>query len=135
MKSVPSVKKYMTTVPHTVGAEQFLAKAQQLMQKFQIRHLPVLRGGSLVGIVSDRDIALIETLSDVNPNKVCVEEAMSPVVYTASPDSPFSEVVAEMASHKYGSAVIVDQGHVVGIVTTTDVCRALSEMLKTRLVH
>jgi acetoin utilization protein AcuB len=125
----------MTTVPHTIGAEQFLVKAQQLMQKFQIRHLPVLRAGNLIGIVSDRDIALIETLSDVDPNKVRVEEAMTPVVYTASPDAPLDEVVDEMAKHKYGSAVIVDNSHVVGIITTTDVCRALSELLKTRLVH
>jgi acetoin utilization protein AcuB len=67
MKSIPTIQKYMTPMPHTIGSDQSLQKAHELMREFKIRHLPVLKGGKLVGILTDRDIALVETLKDVNP--------------------------------------------------------------------
>jgi acetoin utilization protein AcuB len=48
-KAIPSVQKYMTTSPHTVGADQTLAHAHSVLREHRIRHLPVLRGGQLVG--------------------------------------------------------------------------------------
>lgn len=132
-KAIPAIKKYMSTSPHTIGHDQPLAKAHKLMQEHAIRHLPVLDAGKLVGMLSDRDLHLIETLRDVDPNDVLVEEAMSTVLYTVMPDTPLDEVAAEMADMKYGSAVVLDHGKVVGVFTTIDGMRALSELLGTRL--
>ncbi len=132
-KAIPAIKKYMSTSPHTIGHDQPLAKAHKLMQEHGIRHLPVLDAGKLVGMLSDRDLHLIETLRDVDPNEVLVEEAMSTVLYTVTPDTPLDEVAAEMADNKYGSAVVLDHGKVVGVFTTIDGMRALSELLGTRL--
>lgn len=132
-KAIPAIKKYMSTSPHTIGHDQPLAKAHKLMQEHGIRHLPVLDAGKLVGMLSDRDLHLIETLRDVDPNDVLVEEAMSTVLYTVVPDTPLDEVAAEMADMKYGSAVVLDHGKVVGVFTTIDGMRALSELLGTRL--
>lgn len=123
----------MSTVPHTIGADQTMAAAHETMRKHQIRHLPVLSASRLVGILSDRDLHMVETLRDVDPERVRVEEAMSQEVYAIRPDAPIDEVVKEMARHKYGSAVIVDNDHVVGVFTTVDACRAFSEMLHTHL--
>jgi CBS domain-containing protein len=53
--------------------------------------------------------------------------------YAVSPDSPLDEVVATMAQHKYGCAVVMQNGKLVGIFTTVDVCRAFAEMLHGRL--
>ena len=78
-------------------------------------------------------LALIETLKDVDPEKVLVEDAMSTGVYTVSPDSPIDEVVSEMAAKKYGSAVVLQNNRVVGIFTNVDVCTAFSELLHSRL--
>lgn len=104
-----------------------------MMREYNIRHLPVLDGGRLAGIITARDIALVETLRDVNPDEVTVEDAMSEDVYTVSPDAPLDEVVGEMASRKYGSAVVMHNQKVVGIYTTVDVCSTLSDLLHTRL--
>jgi acetoin utilization protein AcuB len=103
------------------------------MRDNKIRHLPVLSGGSLVGLVSIRDIHLIETLKDVDPNNVRVEDAMSQEVYVISPESQLDEVVEEMAAKKYGSAIVEQNGKVVGIFTVIDALLALSELLNTRL--
>ena len=58
----PLIRDYMTESPHSIGANQTLATAHEMMRAHQIRHLPVLRAGKLVGIVSQRDLYLVETL-------------------------------------------------------------------------
>lgn len=132
-KSIPTIQKYMTTSPHSVGKDQTLAQAHRFLRDERIRHLPVLDGGTLVGMVTERDLALIETLEGVDATKVTVEDAMSTEVYSVSPDAPLNEVVLEMAEKKYGSAVVVQNHKVVGIFTTVDACRALGELLASRL--
>jgi acetoin utilization protein AcuB len=123
----------MTTTPHSIGGEQTLETASRMMREHHIRHLPVLHGGKLLGVLTDRDLKFIEAFRDVDVRKVLVEEAMSGEPYTVSPDAPLDEVVGTMAAEKYGSAIVVDNQHVVGIFTTVDACRALSELLGTRL--
>lgn len=132
-KPIPTIQKFMTTSPHSIGVEQPLSKAHAVMRELAIRHLPVLHGGRLVGMLTDRDLHLVESLVGVDPTKVKVEEAMAPMVYSVGPDAPLDEVVSTMAEHKYGSAVVMQNEKVVGIFTTVDVCRALAELLHTRL--
>lgn len=132
-KPIPTIQKHMTTSPHSIGIDQPLSRAHGFMREHRIRHLPVLAGGKLVGILTDRDLHLVETLNGVDPEKVLVEEAMSSTVYAVAPDAPLDEVVSTMAEHKYGSAVVMQNSHVVGIFTTVDACRTLAELLHTRL--
>ncbi len=132
-KPIPPISKYMTTTPHTIGVDQTLATAHRLMREHHFRHLPVLQGGRLVGMVTERDLALIETLKDVDPTKVTVEDAMTPAPYTVAPTAVLDEVVATMAEHRYGSAVVVDNNHVVGVFTTVDAMVAFADLLHSRL--
>jgi acetoin utilization protein AcuB len=132
-KPIPTIQKYMTTSPHTIGSDQTIAKAASVMSEYHIRHLPVLRGGRLLGVISDRDVKLVESFRDVDPNKTTVDEAMTEQPYAVEPDAPLDEVVRTMAEKKLGSAVVMQNHKVVGIFTTVDVCRALSELLQTRL--
>lgn len=116
----------MTHAPHTIGQEQPVARAHEMMREYKIRHLPVLHGGKLVGIVSLGDLHLLETLEVIDTSKVTVEEAMTADVYTASPETKLAEVVEHMIEHKNGSAVIVDKhGKVSGVFTTIDALRVL----------
>lgn len=134
-KAIPSIQKYMTTSPHSIGGDQTLATAERMMHEHRIRHLPVLSGGKLRGLLTDRDLKLVETFRDVDPAKLTVEEAMTEQPYAVSPETPLDEVVSTMAGGKFGSAIVVQNGHVVGIFTTVDACQALSDLLKTRLQH
>lgn len=135
MKSIPAVQKYMTHVPKSIGYDQTIAQAREVMQSLRARHLPVLDGGKLVGILSDRDINLVLQFNDVDPKTLKVEEAYTPDPYFTAPTTPLNEVVAHMADKKFGCAIIVDNGKVVGIFTETDAYKALAELLETRLKH
>jgi len=132
-KAIPTVQKYMTTSPHTIGEDQPMTVAHRMMREHHIRHLPVLRGAKIVGLVSDRDLNMVETLQDVDPRKVLVSEAMTQDPYLVSPDAALDEVVLSMAEKKYGSAVVIQHERVVGIFTTVDACRAFADLLHTRL--
>jgi acetoin utilization protein AcuB len=134
-KSIPPVRTFMTALPHTIAAHQTMQTAHKMMRMYQVRHLPVLGEGGLVGLVSAGDLHLIETLKDVDPAKVPVEDAMTQDVYTVRPDTPIDEVVMNMAERKLGSAVVVDHDKVVGIFTTVDACRAFADTLHTRLAR
>lgn len=119
----------MTRNPHTIGHDQPLSAAHRLMREYDIRHLPVLDGGRLVGVVSQRDLHLIESLKDVDPDQVLVSEAMSTEVFSVSPRTTIRKVVTDMATHKYGSAIVVEGDKVVGVFTTMDALGVLSGVL------
>ena len=102
MDKTAPIADFMTSMPHTVGSEQTITFAQQLMEKHGVRHLPVLHGGELYGIVSDRDLGMIAGLNEVNPDITTVEEAMTQEAYTVSKDTPLFAVLEEMLEHKYG---------------------------------
>ena len=125
-----TVRKHMTLSPQVVSSGQTLAQAHQLMRERNVRHLPVVDDGRLVGVVSQRDLYLLETLKGVDQGAETVEEAMSPEPFAVSPDAPLDEVALAMAEHKHGSAVVVDQGVVVGLFTTVDALRALAALLR-----
>jgi len=133
MKQIPQIQKYMTTTPHTIGSDQALEKAKELMADLHVRHLPVLEDGKIVGVISDRDLSLISSFRDVDLKKTLVKDAMTTQPYTVSPEALLDEVVEEMAEKKYGSAIVLDGGKVVGIFTAVDGLSALAELLKTRL--
>ena len=95
------------------------------MRKHNIRHLPVLDGGALVGIVSDRDLRLVESVAGTTTRGTLVEEAMTPEPYIVEADTPLRDVVEKMVDHKLGCAVVTERGKVAGIFTTIDALRAL----------
>ena len=119
----------MTRTPMLIGIEQTMSAAHDLMRSNGIRHLPVLHGGKLVGIVSLRDLHLVETFRDVDPDEIRVEEAMTQDVYAVEPKTPLKDVVSEMAQRKLGSAVVIDGSKVVGVFTTTDALDTLAGVL------
>jgi acetoin utilization protein AcuB len=120
------ISEFMTKSPHTIGAEQTLATAHALMREHGIRHLPVLHGGKPVGMVSLRDLHLVETLSDVDPEQVPVEDAMSTDLYLVGPEAPLPEVARAMLERRVGSAVISHGKQILGVFTTSDALRILA---------
>jgi acetoin utilization protein AcuB len=131
-KSEPTVQKYMTCQPHSVEEATSVADVQKLMSGLSIRHLPVLRDGKIVGIVSDRDVKNALGLLGASPEKLIVRNIEHESPYQVSPDALLHQVTGEMAEHHYGCAIVVQNGKLVGIFTTVDACRALSDILQQR---
>ena len=121
------VRDYMTSPAITVDERESVARAHSMMRDRGIRHLPVTRDGQLVGVVSERDIFLLLSLHGLNAENEPVEEAMTEVPFTVHPDDPLALTARAMARGKFGSAVVVDDGHIVGILSVVDVLSGLAD--------
>lgn len=119
----------MTPSVHTISMESTLPQARELMEKHDIRHLPVLDGSKLVGLISDRDLARMEGFPMVDFNLVSVPDAMSDEPYVVSPETPAIEVIGTMRDKRYGSAIVTVGDAVVGVFTTTDALRVLADSM------
>lgn len=130
MSRVPlTVENYMTSVLVVVGREETIAEATRRMRLHEVRHLPVVEGGKVVGIITQRDIHLIQSLCAAEPHETLVEEAMVHDVYTIEAEDDLRRVAAHMAEHRLGSAVVAHNGKLLGIFTATDALRALAAVL------
>ena len=128
---MPILARYMTRNPQTIARGATMAEAHRVMRAHQIRHLPVVDGTRVVGVVTLSDLHLLETLPGVSPDEVAVEDAMSSDVYIASASDELPDVVDRMASAKIGSAVVLDaDGSLIGIFTNIDALRALADILR-----
>ncbi len=134
-KAIPNVQKYMTNVPKSIPAEKTISQAMEMMREFHIRHLPVMKGESLVGVLTDRDIKLATSFEKVDPGSLTVDDACTFDPYVTSPHAPLNEVAAHMAEKKYGCALVVDNKKLVGILTEVDLYRALTDVLENRIKH
>lgn len=132
-KPIPQIKKYMTTVPFSIGKDASLSEASTLMHKNQIRHLPVLSNGKIEGILSNSDIKLIQSLNGVELDKLKVSDCYTSNPYMVTPETLLDVVLDEMAEKKYGCVLINDNEHLVGIFTWVDALRATKTLLETRL--
>lgn len=124
-----TVGDYMTPSPHCIGVDQPLERAREWMREMGVRHLPVRDGGQLVGVLSERDVALVGLLAPSQLGTTAVEEAMTPIPYCVTAETPLAEVTKHMAARKLGSAVVMDGNEVVGVFTTSDALEALSRAL------
>ena len=129
-----TIRELMTGGLITVHREIPVLEARDLMVKERIRHLLVTDvGGALVGIVTDRDIRLnlpsqATSLSvwEINHllTKLTVGQVMTQSVITIGPDRPARDGAQLMLEHKIGALPVLDGGHLVGIITETDIVRA-----------
>jgi acetoin utilization protein AcuB len=128
------IRELMTGGPITVRPETSVQQARDLLAKERIRHLPVTGPGRvLAGIVTDRDIRLnlpsrATTLSAQEIthllSRLTVGEIMTRSVITIGPDRPAREGAQLMLDHKIGALPVLDDGHLIGIITETDIVRA-----------
>lgn len=134
-----SVRERMSTSVTTVRPETPLAGAAALMRERKIRHLPVVdRGSRLVGIVTARDLrqALFAPAVQVEStdlrsvlDSLSVSDVMIRGVVSVRADTPIRDAARLMHERRLGALPVVEGGRLVGILTETDVLRALQEML------
>ncbi len=131
----------MTAYPVTVTPQATIAEALDLMRDLDIRHVPVVDGGALVGMLSDRDLAYLNVgalLTDQGADALRRELAtpvikvMRSDVICVEPETELSDVVGLLIEHKIGAIPVIrpDTQAVVGIVSYIDVLRAVQDLLE-----
>lgn len=139
--SHPRVRDVMTRDPVTVEVDEDLDLADVLMRLTRVRHLPVLEGGRLVGLVSHRDLVRFE--SDQLDGGAAAERQqmrrwakagwiMTRGVQQVEPDMSLLEAARLMLEHKYGCLPVVEQGRLVGILTESDFVALVVRQLEGR---
>jgi CBS domain-containing protein len=132
-----TVKDIMTKEVSTLGRNDTLDFADDIMTLERIRHLPVLDEGRVVGVVSQRDLfrsALAAALGYGEKAQkrllrtIRVKEVMSEPAITVSPEAPVKEATRLMLDRKIGCLPVVDGHSLVGIVTETDVLRYVESL-------
>jgi len=125
----------MTEPAVTVAPTDSLLEAAKLMVDHQVRHLPVIEDGEVVGMLSDRDIRTLvgdpvrfaEARQGNGAPELNVRDAMAPTALTVHGNRPLSEVAKELADEKLGALPVVDtEGKLIGIVSYVDALRALA---------
>jgi acetoin utilization protein AcuB len=123
------IQKYMTQAQFFASPEESVLLAYERMLEHDVRHLPVVRGATLVGVLFKSDLKLVESLEPAVLRPIKVESVMVTEYYTVGPDEALDVAAREMSKRKWGSALVIDHGKVVGVFTTTDALRALSDAL------
>ncbi|WP_018137795.1 MULTISPECIES: CBS domain-containing protein [unclassified Thioalkalivibrio] len=129
-KSVP-VEEFTTPDPITANEDMTIADLRALMEQHGVRHLPVVRGGSVVGLVSDRDVRIVMGLPIEDIGQVSVSDIMSADPLTVSAATPLDEVAYAMSEKKIGSVIVNEEdGSLLGIFTASDALNALIEVIR-----
>ena len=132
------IKGRMSTPVITVEPNLPIMDALELMKSKGIRRTPVMKDGKLVGIISDKDL-LNAAPSDATSlsvwelnyllGKVTVAEIMTKDVFTVTEDTPIEEAAYLMAANKIGGLPVMSDGHLVGLITETDLFRIFLELM------
>jgi acetoin utilization protein AcuB len=131
------VRDWMTSAPLVVYRQTTITEAYQLMGEYRVRRLPVMEAEKLVGIITLGDLraAKASTTSSLNAyeldyllSKQLVENAMTAGPITVEGDVEISEAAQLMLDHKIGGLPVMDAGHLAGIITESDIFRALIEL-------
>ncbi len=131
------VANYMTSTPITVEPEDSLMRALEVIRLRKVRRLPVTIGGKLVGVITAGDLKRAEpsTLTDSQESfdEVMEETQVSRIMVqnpvTTTPETPLVEVAVVLQKTKYGGLPVVTDGHLVGVITDSDLLRALVDIL------
>jgi acetoin utilization protein AcuB len=125
------VQDVMQTRIVTIKPDTMLPQALRLIGQRGVRHLPVVRGDELVGIVADRDVKrTLASAGSLKPldlaqlvDRLRVSEIMTPTVITIGPRFPVEEAARVMIKEQIGALPVIEAGRLVGLVTERDVLR------------
>jgi CBS domain-containing protein len=119
-----SIKDVMTSNPCTVDAGQSVAYAAKMMREEDVGLAPIVEGGKLIGMLTDRDIAIRVVAEGRSPDQVKVADVASKKVVTIDPQQDLEEALRIMGKHQVRRlAVVEEDGKLVGVVAQADIAR------------
>jgi CBS domain-containing protein len=119
-----SIKDVMTSNPCSIDADKSVAYAAKMMRDEDVGLAPVVEGDKLIGMLTDRDIAIRVVAEGRNPDEVKVSEVASKQVVTIDPQQDLDEALRIMAKHQVRRLPVVEEdGRLVGVVAQADVAR------------
>jgi len=124
-----TVDELMTRDVVALDEDETLGDAGRILARKHIRHLPVVRNGKLVGLVTHRD--LLRCLSGPQGGSCRAGDIMVKQLLTILPDTPLRDAVRMMRQHKYGCLPVVNEKHgLVGILTEADLIRVAEQAIE-----
>ena len=132
------VRKKMKKDLITITKDERMTTAKKILKEKNIRHLPVVEGKKLIGLVSNMDIRKAEaspaTSLEVRElhyllDKITIGEIMTRNVITISPDISVEEATTLLHDNKIGCLPVVEDGNLVGIITENDVMEILIDVM------
>jgi CBS domain-containing protein len=123
MRTTDTVGQWMTSCPICVSPHDDVQIAHRLFAEHGIRHLPVVHGGKLVGLLCERDLQVAELFA--GKRRMTVEVVMA-IPYVVSAKTRLREVAAQMSERREDAAVVVDNDRLLGVFTTADALRAIA---------
>ena len=127
--SEPLVRDYMRSHPFTIEFFEHIGTAEKMMNDHNIRHLAVMDGKALYGVISDRDLKFAAHVYK-DPTRISVKEICLSSPYVVDEKESLEKVASTMARRRIGSAIVTRNGVVAGIFTNTDACRLLAEFIR-----
>lgn len=135
MKKREPISHIMSKEVHQIQPHQNLLEAREIMDKFGIRHLPVVEGAEVTGILSRTDIMRASygiSRAEEEENKaglqlIKVEAAMTPKPVVVDPNTSIREVAEVFSNLELSALPVVENDNLTGIVTTSDLIRFLLE--------
>lgn len=128
-KNIEFIAQVMTPLPKAIGPDVSVVKAHDVMTQNKIRHLPVMVGNRVVGILTDRNVKAA-TCSKWG-EEFFVKDIMMPDPFVVRPAASLDEVLTQMIKYKYGSVIVQEKtGEVIGIFTAVDALWLLRQMLR-----
>jgi len=119
------VGKRMTANPVTIAPEDYLVEARAKMVQGRFRRLPVVQEGRLVGIITDRDLR--QHVGFLERTKV--NAAMTENLVTVRPQTTLEQAAQLLLKHKIGGLPVVEEGKLVGMITTSDILQAFLHVM------
>ncbi len=119
-----SIKDVMSSDPCTIDADKSVAYAAKMMRDEDVGLAPIVEGDKLIGMLTDRDIAIRVVAEGKDPDQVTVREVASKQVVTVDPQQDLAEALRIMAKHQVRRLPVVEEdGRLVGVVAQADVAR------------
>jgi acetoin utilization protein AcuB len=132
LKGIPPIKRVMTPFPYSIDAGESLIAAQRMMASHGFRHLPVMSGGRLEGVISERDIqrALDAESGRPEPVEQRVGDVPRQDAVVVDLSEPLDRVLSRMSEGHLGAVLVVKEGKLAGIFTVTDACSVFAGHLR-----